>query len=696
MTTPIGNLLGSSRAENDMVMLDRAFVETADYDSLIKTRDFNFVVGRRGTGKSALFRKVGDYFGRDKSWIVIRAAAQEDHALSFQAVLSRLGSDYTSLRRIARIVWKIHLLLETAALIQRGYKKRSSDVSGYLSKYLRQHESIMRQSGMLRCAAIAERCSLSDPRGLVGALANEFDVESLRPAVQVALESSNLSAAFLYDGLDEGWSPDVLPTALIGGLAKAAAELTESDTIYPIVFVRDNMFRALGELDTDFTRHIEGSAIRLHWEETSLLHLVAQRLRIAFALDQENDIKVWNRFGQKDLSGREGFRRTLQNTLYRPRDILTLLNSAYQLASRDGRSSIIERDVDLSATRISKARLDDLIKEYDRVFPGLRHFVRVFAGGPAVWRVDSMLALLDGAVSNASYDQPGTGDFALFNDSREILFALYSVGFVGIGASESGVFTFCHDGSSTNQHEIGDQSFATIHPCYWQALATIVPQDPSAVVVHINDEHDTIVATEPAQARTRLLGTIAEDLPRTPKGIEGAGAFEKWVLRVVKVLFDGKLGNPEAKPNPGGLQQRDIVATNIAERGFWKRVYEDYRVRQVIFECKNYDELTADDYRQVLSYSGGEYGKFIIIVTRNDKEFLSELDEGWIRELNHKHDGRVVMPLPAELLSRAVKKLRNTGRTVDYAEDMLGKRMDMIVRRILNVQARRYRPKKKR
>ena len=49
----VGNILGAGRAEADSVMLAKAFIETADYRALIQSDDFNFVVGRRGTGKSA-------------------------------------------------------------------------------------------------------------------------------------------------------------------------------------------------------------------------------------------------------------------------------------------------------------------------------------------------------------------------------------------------------------------------------------------------------------------------------------------------------------------------------------------------------------------------------------------------------------------------------------------------------------------
>jgi hypothetical protein len=49
------NPLGDIRAENDYVMLDQVFYETPDYRSLIEDHTRRIVVGRRGTGKSALF-----------------------------------------------------------------------------------------------------------------------------------------------------------------------------------------------------------------------------------------------------------------------------------------------------------------------------------------------------------------------------------------------------------------------------------------------------------------------------------------------------------------------------------------------------------------------------------------------------------------------------------------------------------------
>lgn len=52
------NWLGDARAEHDHSMLDTAFHEWQDYKSIRDANDRFIVVGRRGTGKSALTYKL--------------------------------------------------------------------------------------------------------------------------------------------------------------------------------------------------------------------------------------------------------------------------------------------------------------------------------------------------------------------------------------------------------------------------------------------------------------------------------------------------------------------------------------------------------------------------------------------------------------------------------------------------------------
>lgn len=305
-----------------------------------------------------------------------------------------------------------------------------------------------------------------------------------------------------------------------------------------------------------------------------------------------------------------------------------------------------------------------------------------------------MVSMLDQAAENADFSNPSAKDFGIFNSGSEIFSALYSVGFVGVEKQGGGSFMFCHDGASSTLAAVDATRRVMVHPCYWKALDLSGETPPEEVMIKINDEYEAKPSGELKNIRSSLLGEIYGALPRLPLGPTGSAQSEEWVLRTVKVLFAGKLANFQLKPNPGATQQRDVVGTNMGVDGFWRRIREDYRTRQVIFEVKNYEELDPDDFRQVLSYMTGEYGEFAIIVSRRRSENTTENEKAWMRTMWSDHR-KTIMILPAQVLARCVSELRGT-RKYDYTEDQLNKPMDHLVRSDLNIPAaRRFRRRKR-
>jgi len=57
-----------------------------------------------------------------------------------------------------------------------------------------------------------------------------------------------------------------------------------------------------------------------------------------------------------------------------------------------------------------------------------------------------------------------------------------------------------------------------------------------------------------------------------------------------------------------GRSIRDWVAGNHSQSGFWKLIRDRYIATQVIFECKNYNDLSADDFAQVDHYLNDRIG----------------------------------------------------------------------------------------
>jgi len=699
MNQKLGNLLGSAQAEDDHLMLERAFVETADYQTLLHTKDFSYVVGRRGTGKSAIFQRLKERFCTDTRLILITEEPQDFEMLEMQSLMCGISSDYRALRAISRLLWTANFLVKTLTAIAVHYRFAKNEKASFIREYLRAHSSLANHGGASNCSMIL-RNALSKTKvaeEIPGVIASQFRMALAMDAVRDSLDDAGLSVVVLYDRLDEAWIPAVTPIAILGGIAKMAADYREKRfPFYSLLFVRDNMFRTLAQFDDDFTRHIEGHSLRLQWNEESLFHLVTARLRVALELESiESEMKVWNRFTQRELQGRDGFVGCLRLTLYRPRDILVLLNEAYVNATREGRDTVVEKDIGTSATNISQHRLEDLCKEYDKVLPGLRLFVSAFRGLPAEQSFQDVVNHLQYVADNNDYSSAETSEIVLFENGGEMFSALYSVGFVGVKDKVSGNYTFCHDGTMAALVTIEGARQTLVHPCYWKALDIQVSAEADELMIQINDEYGPDLTDEPVALRLKRLGQLPEELSTIGLGQIGSHSFEKWVVRAVRLLFSGPLTNIQLKPNPhDALNQRDVVATNSTTTTFWRRIYEDYQSRQIIFECKNYEELTPDDFRQVLDYATGDYGNFIMVVRRGKTDALMENEKDRMHSLFYEHK-RLVMIVPASMLALCIRKLR-TPKKYSYTEFTMSKHLDWIARSVLSMtHAPRYKLKRK-
>lgn len=181
MSKPLGNLLGEGRAEIDSKMLAEAFVKTPDYQALISTFDFNFVVGRRGTGKTSLFIKVLEYFRTQPQLFLHEIRPEEFEALLLQSVLERDALDYRTIRAIAQVSWRAHLLLTVLSDLITHWK--FSRVSGhdYLLQYQESHKDLVREKGLKRCADIIRRFSknVEKAQEIPGAIVGELDLGNL-------------------------------------------------------------------------------------------------------------------------------------------------------------------------------------------------------------------------------------------------------------------------------------------------------------------------------------------------------------------------------------------------------------------------------------------------------------------------------------------------------------------------------------
>jgi hypothetical protein len=131
------------------------------------------------------------------------------------------------MRAIARVAWKVHLLLWTLKRALTHYKASKSQSFGALSKLANEHKGLLQRETFDRRADIINAAGQEGPssRELPGRIAAAFQLNELQKSVQEVLSTINRKAIILYDGLDEGWIPDPTATSVLGGLSLAVADL---------------------------------------------------------------------------------------------------------------------------------------------------------------------------------------------------------------------------------------------------------------------------------------------------------------------------------------------------------------------------------------------------------------------------------------------------------------------------------------
>ncbi|SPD48429.1 putative transposon gamma-delta 80.3 kDa protein [Cupriavidus neocaledonicus] len=644
-----------------------------------------------------MFAKLVDFWGSQKAAHVIPIAPEDYQTINFRAVFKAFDGRYSYIRSVSKMIWKYGLLLEMLHHLSKHFKTRERMADfGIANDHIKRWQSISKDF-FTKVSSIALPLIRKDGdmEMVIGQLHQSLEIPEIEDAFAKLMKSSAVRFFILVDRLDEGYENDEGGAAIVSGAIAVGADLNKRyEHVRVVIFQRDNILRAVQKFDPDYTRNIEGEVIPIHWDTYQLQNLVSKRLNAAFALDIENTQKIWDRCTANEASGRElqgidGFKKCLQFTLYRPRDLLSLLNQAFYSAGREDRNTIILRDIEKTAKTISGNRLDDLKKEYSSIIPSLPSAVSMFENGNPEMNYPDAAALLSEmplVLKSSNAGAAAEQDFAILKSDGTIR-SLYSVGFIGTHDENSNTFTFCHDGRQPDR-DFTAQDRILVHPCYWIALNlsrnALAPDEAE----QINDEYEIKVTSVSPQIRAQRIGSLMAELGHIDEGREHADSFEEWTLTAIQTVFAGHLANVERKVNGNATQRRDIVGTNLAKSSAWERIQKDYGVRQVVFDAKNYQSVGRDEYRQMSTYLHGPYGRLGFLVTRDEDESLragAELD--WVREL-FTTEKKLIIRLSYKFFQRILGKLRNPEKH-DAVDGALSTLLDNYERRYLSLQTTR-------
>lgn len=655
--------LGQSFAEYDLVLRKpNVFVTTPAIQAAQDSgRGKCFFVGRRGTGKTAITYHLADN-RRNVLQLLPQTFAPLGVSLDVDALRDTRQRPFRSLVTC----FKRSLYAEVLSLWHRDGRLKLGDLPQSLS---RERNLIEDYDFDLRTLALVEEAfnalRREDERDWLKFIRRQKEIAE---AIEALRKESTWEYTILLDRVDESWDGSDQAVVLLMALMHACIELSGSQVVRPLLFLRENLFERVRATDNEFSR-LETFVVGLDWTRESLLEMIERRLNLPFNTKLPLRGKTWEYFFEAngDTSSQDAVFDFCQE---RPRDVLIYCSYAIEAAQSRRHAKVTIEDIQAARRRFSDSRLKDLGDEYAENYPQIQLVLARFYG---LGR-EMSLSAVEAFIKKLLLDEEVKSLCArwIYSHTNPELFVqlLYGIGFLGIREGNAVIYRSSGVKAATPP-AITAKVRAVIHPSYADALnlqnvvltgleegrelqqAGIITELPSSL--DLTEYTDRLVQLE-AQLKTM------------PLGWDNASEYEDLVGEVIRLCFFSSLSNVEPKVRDHeGRVIRDWIAANRAPIGFWEMVRMRYQATQVVWECKNFADLDADVFHQAAYYMTKEIGRFVVVCFRGEmkKHYYQH-----IRRIASEKEGGIVLLLSDRDLLVFLRQARNGKAKEDHIRDL--------------------------
>lgn len=469
--------LGDVAAENEIGGLRYYFVPTGA-SIMARQGHARIVVGRKGSGKTAIFYDVRNNEGRGIDSLVLDLKPEGHQFLRLREFIHEKMSlgvagytltgfwTYTLLCEVAR------KLLEADERIARRDPGRRRDYEALRDAYAPHNlgeEVDFAQRIQFHVERIIDQLESLDSRQVSPELTRLIylgDIAPLREAIAEYISKKD-DVWVLVDNLDKGWpiqeSSDT-DVQLIRSLLEASRKLQE------MIERRDTSFRCLVFLRTDIYEHLlrttadkgKDTAIRIDWEDpVAFESIIGRRANASTELGGSFREDVWPAICVPLIGTEDSFTYIVDRTLMRPRDLLMFLQRSVMTAINRGHNRVLADDVLFAENGYSNELLTNLQAEIDDTNPELEGVLSVFQSAEALLKPDDAALLI--AMQLRCSDEVANAAV------RKLIW----YGFFGVKSSlfERVVYSYSPVGFSrlTQPLDAGD-GMLVVHPAFWSAL----------------------------------------------------------------------------------------------------------------------------------------------------------------------------------------------------------------------------------
>ncbi len=347
--------------------------------SRIESGDVQFVLGRKGTGKTAISHRIHSLRSHDRFSVKL-----DFKSFPFE-MLYRLNDPSFSNPHQYISAWKFVILSQIARLMA-GNAAVDPSVREVLNQKFGGDSDVPRRlvgRQFERTFGISVAGLGSLEGGQKPLIKSEDWWSKIDDLEETIIESVDDSTYYiLFDALDEDYKDMMNATsrnqylALITGLFKAVDDVRQALSefkVFPIVFLRDDIFDLIS--DSDRNKWSDYS-IRIEWTLESIKRLIAFRIaRSCFKNATPESFEVeWEKlFENQNIRWNQKTQTIVEfiteRTFMRPRDFVFIMRESARVAKDKGMKKVSRVEAFYSAPGLSNHILRELIDEMHPVVP---------------------------------------------------------------------------------------------------------------------------------------------------------------------------------------------------------------------------------------------------------------------------------------------------------------------------------------
>ena len=616
---------GQPEAEHDSQAIATAFYEAQSWKTIAAGAERPFVVGRKGSGKSAIAARL-EFIIRERSdSCFVRIVPSSFRHVEIRDLLGCLVNKNASWQYIYRKVWEgiilgqivrhisdcnsVHSLARLPAelgneiarfKIQCGFYVASvgDALSGVITKYVREASKKTDALSQVELRQMLEPYAWTP---FVHTLANHINSTS-----------KGQTAMFIaIDGLDEHWDTSAPSLYFLAELLAVAKNLNAifGRPVRFIVCLRDSIFRALVDTKSIEYDKIESLIINLEWNSRSLFELIARRVAPHKKLDAAvSELRSLLPESVEDTAIEEYLAR---HVLQRPRDYVNFFRMLQAECGTESR--VGEGHVHDTLAKYCANRLMDLENEFGFTYPGISKLITALYSLPELFNKQQLLDEISGLCLKPSFRAEAPGLVLNYGQPQVLARILLSIGAIGTYDSSLHAIRFVHEFSESRVSALWESAEAlSIHPVYCHKKpapkpATQAPsrEAPPAILTHPADylaEKNAPRADleDYGLKMERKRDDLVAALQAIEKGQQHYRRFEVWVKDTVSLCFIGDLVNAEEQITTSSMTKRfEVIYDIIGEEPPWSEIKLKYGTHRLLVECKNTDEPTDADFTKL-------------------------------------------------------------------------------------------------